>query len=100
MRQDLYGSTAGAGNVKVLREHHSLVHLPLVAAYKHLGVQQQPAGGMSEELRYRIGQARSAFQEARRKIFRSRGISLRRRAFLLQTLVLPASLKERDLGLS
>ena len=89
VRQDLYGSTAGAGNVKVLREHHSLVHLPLVAAYKHLGVQQQPAGGMSEELRYRIGQARSAFQEARRKIFRSRGISLRRRAFLLQTLVLP-----------
>ena len=96
----LYGKRAGAGIVKVLPEHHGLVHLPLVAAYKHLGVQQQPAGGMTGELRYRVGQARSAFQEARRKIFRSRGISLSRKAFPFRHLFSPASPKGPDLGLS
>ena len=89
VRQALYGRTEDAGVVKVLREHHGSASLPLVPSYKHLGVQQQPAGAIAEELKYRVSQARAAFQEARRKIFRNRAISLARKAFLLQTLVLP-----------
>ena len=88
VRHELYGRGACAGEIKVLREHTGYAVLPLVPAYKHLGVQQQPAGAISGEIRLRVGQAKAAFRDGRRKIYKSAGISVKRKAFLLQALVL------------
>ena len=84
----LFGAGGLKGQVPVLLEHLPAMNLPLPPKYKHLGVQQMPAGGIWEELRYRVSQARSAFAEARRKIFGSRAIPLRRKALLLNSNVL------------
>ncbi|CAE7209294.1 unnamed protein product [Symbiodinium sp. CCMP2456] len=43
---------------------------------------------VAHEVRYRISQAKAAFQEAKRKVFKNRAISLRRKAVLLQSTVL------------
>ncbi|CAE7737850.1 unnamed protein product, partial [Symbiodinium sp. CCMP2456] len=87
-RRDLFGQGGPKGGIPLLFENLSAARLPLPLRYKHLGVQQMPLGGMLEELRFRTSQARSAFAEARRKVFRSRAIPLRRKAMILASTVL------------
>ena len=65
------------------------MHLPLPAKYKHLGTYQAPSGSMVEELRYRAAQARAAYGEARRKVYKAKAIPLTKKAMLLSTTVLP-----------
>ena len=88
VKAELFGKRQGKGQVCALREHAHKVQLPLVSGYKHLGVQQAEGGSLAQEIRYRIGQARAAFHEARRKIFCNRQIGIQRKAHLLRTLVL------------
>ena len=88
VRRTLFGSTRLKGKVPILLEYLPSSDLPLPARYKHLGVQQMPSGGLWEEIRYRTAQARAAFAEARRKVFRSRSIPLKRRALILSSSVL------------
>ncbi|CAE7388909.1 unnamed protein product [Symbiodinium microadriaticum] len=88
VKEELYGKRRGKGQVCALREHAHKVQLPLVSGYKHLGVQQAEGGSLAQEVRYRIGQARAAFHEARRKIFCNRQIGIQRKAHMLRTLVL------------
>ncbi|CAE7229751.1 unnamed protein product [Symbiodinium necroappetens] len=87
-KRQLFGTSGFNGTIPVLLENLPAMSLPLPPCYKHLGVQQTPAGGIWEEMRYRVSQARSAFAEARRKIFGSRAIPLRRKALLLTSNVL------------
>ncbi|CAE7211915.1 unnamed protein product, partial [Symbiodinium sp. CCMP2456] len=87
-RRDIFGQGGPKGGIPLLFENLSATRLPLPLRYKHLGVQQMPLGGMLEELRFRTSQARSAFAEARRKVFRSRAIPLRRKAMILASTVL------------
>ncbi|CAE7729788.1 unnamed protein product, partial [Symbiodinium necroappetens] len=54
-----------------------------------IGVKHSCRGGMCAELRYRAAQARTAFQEGRRKVYRVLRIPLKRRAFILTSTVLP-----------
>ena len=88
-RRRLYGRAGLNGRLPVLFEHLPLMHLPLPAKYKHLGTYQAPSGSMVEELRYRAAQARAAYGEARRKVYKAKVIPLTKKAMLLSTTVLP-----------
>ena len=67
--------------------------LPLPPKYKHLGVLQTPTGSILEEIRHRAGLARGTYHEARRKVYKSKAISLQRKATLLATTVVPKLLQ-------
>ena len=88
-RQLLFSNRGLKGQVKVLRETTGAIDVPLVASYKHLGVKHACRGSMLEELRFRAAQARSAFSEGRRKVYRASSIPVRRKAFILGSTVLP-----------
>ena len=88
VKRELYGRTCANGVVTTRREHAGEARLPLVCTYKHLGVQQSEGGALSDEVRYRIGQAKAAFHEARRKIFRNSNIGMKRKGHILSALVL------------
>ena len=85
--QSLFAHDQLAGSVPLLREHAEQARIPLVATYRHLGTMQAPVGAMGPELRFRVSQAQAAFQEGRRKLYRSRRISVRRKAHLLNATV-------------
>ena len=87
-RRQLFGRHDRAGEISVLREHEPAAKLALVAAYKHLGVYQTPFGRMRTELQYRISQARAAYHEARRKVYKNRAIRVARKSTLLESTVL------------
>ena len=70
--------------IPVLREHGPPDALPLVNSCLHLGVIQSADGGIRLELNQRIGAAWSAFREVRRKVFRSKRISVDKKAVYLQ----------------
>ena len=89
VKKRLFGPTELQGQLPVLLEHLPAMKLPLVAKYKHLGVMQTPSGSILEEIRFRAAQARGAFHEARRKVFKSKAIPLARKGFLLTSTVLP-----------
>ena len=74
---------------EAMREHAEPLAVPLVSTYRHLGVQHAVYGRMSAELAYRSGQARAAFQEGRRKVFKAPGVPLKRKVFILKAAVLP-----------
>ena len=86
-KRHLYGATGLKGVIHALREGGPPTPLSLVASYKHLGVYQAPAGRLGPEVKYRIGQARAAFHEARRKVFKNRSISVSRKAHILEATV-------------
>ncbi|CAE7307735.1 unnamed protein product [Symbiodinium necroappetens] len=86
-RRHLFGPTGLKGIIHTLREGGDPTPLSLVASYKHLGVYQAPAGRLGPEVKYRIGQARAAFHEARRKVFKNRAISVSRKARILEATV-------------
>ena len=88
-RRRLYGRDVLNGRLPVLFEHLPLMHLPLPAKYKHLGTYQAPSGSMVEELKYRAAQARAAYGEARRKMYKAKAVPLTKKAVLLSTTVLP-----------
>ena len=83
VRQSLFSHDGCAGSVPVLREHAE-VQLPLVASYRTM---QAPSGAMGPELRFRASQAHGAFQEGRRKLYKSRSICVKRKAHLLNATV-------------
>ena len=83
----LYGQDGLQGVIHTLREGGKATPLSLVATYKHLGVYQAPLGRLGPEIRYRIGQARAAFHEARRKVYKNRAISIARKASILEATV-------------
>ena len=89
VKRRLFGPKGLQGKLPVLLEHLPVMQLPLTAKYKHLGVMQAPQGSILEEIRYRAAQARSAFQEARRKVFKSKAIPLVRKGVILSSTVLP-----------
>ena len=72
----------------VLRENGGVASLPLVDAYKHLGVMQMHEGGIRLEVKQRCAAAWTAFREGRTKVFRCRRVSTSRRGALLDTLVI------------
>ncbi|CAE7461489.1 unnamed protein product, partial [Symbiodinium necroappetens] len=88
IRKALYGSAGFKGTLEVVREHAAPVTLPLVGHYKHLGAVQAPGGAIRSELRHRIASAKTAYHEARRKIFKNRGIKIHRKAMVLEATVL------------
>ncbi|CAE7190794.1 unnamed protein product, partial [Symbiodinium sp. CCMP2456] len=79
----------GKGELAVLREDAGPVSLPLVAAYKHLGVLISANRSFLPELRARSSSAWSAFRQGRLKAYRCRRIAVARRGALLSTMVLP-----------
>ena len=88
-RRDIFGIRGCHGQVSVLREHTTPTAVPLIHTYRHLGAQTSLYGRMKQEIGYRVAQAKAAFQESRRKVFRSPGISLLRKAYIFQANVLP-----------
>ncbi|OLP98061.1 hypothetical protein AK812_SmicGene19515 [Symbiodinium microadriaticum] len=89
LRQALFGPQAGGGDLCVLLEGEGAATVPLVSSYKHLGAMQGPKGGLRAEIAYRTGQATAAYNEGRRKVYRSRAIPPQRKAFILRTAVIP-----------
>ena len=89
VRQQLFAHSGREGSIRAMREHAEPLTVPLVPTYRHLGVQHAVCGRMSAELAYRSGQARAAFQEGRRKVFKAPGVPLERKVFLLKATVLP-----------
>ena len=87
-KRRLFGRHDLAGQISVLREHAAPADLSLVSVYKHLGVYQTPGGKMRHELHYRISQARAAYHEAKRKIYKNRAIRIERKSTLLEATVL------------
>ena len=69
-KQHLFGPRGLGGHLPILLEHLPAMRLPLPAKYKHLGTYQAPCGSMIHEIRYRAAQARGAYNEARRKIYK------------------------------
>ena len=88
-KQAVFGPAGLKGSVPVLLERPPSVNLPLVSTYRHLGSQQAISGGLRPEIQYRISQARAAFAEGRRKVYRNPGIPVKRKALLLGSLVIP-----------
>ena len=84
----LYGPDGLKGILHTMREGGTATPLSLVASYKHLGVYQAPLGKLGPEIRYRISQARAAFHEARRKVYKNRAISIARKASILEATVI------------
>ena len=68
VKAELFGQRNGNGLLTARREFGAAVTIPLVSTYKHLGAQQLE-GSLSSEVRYRVGQAKAAFHEGRRKIY-------------------------------
>ena len=87
VKRQLYGPSGLQGVIHALREGGTSTPLTLVASYKHLGVYQAPLGRLGPEIKYRISQARAAFHEARRKVFKNRAISMPRKACILEATV-------------
>ena len=75
--------------MRALREDSPPIRVPLVDSYRHLGVLQTPKGSLTAEIRFRAAQAWAKFSEGRQKIHKAKGISIRRKAFLLRSSVLP-----------
>ena len=90
VRKQLFGHCGPEASctISVLRENQMPDLLPLVHSYRHLGVQHSADGGVKSEITQRIGFAWAAFREARRKIFRSKRISVEKKAIYLQGLVM------------
>ena len=89
LRHRLFGPQAGNGELQALLEGEGSAKVPLVSTYKHLGTMQGPKGGLSAEVTYRTGQAFAAYNEGRRKVYRSRAIPAARKAHILRTAVIP-----------
>ena len=87
--RELFGPDGHKGAVQALREDSPPIRVPLVGSYRHLGSLQTPKGALTQELRYRAAQAWAKFSEGRRKVYKAKGISVRRKAFLLRSSVLP-----------
>ena len=92
-KRALYSHEGLQGQLPVLFEHLPAMKLPLPPKYKHLGVLQTPTGSILEEIRHRASLARSAYHEARRKVYKSKAISLQRKSTLLATTVIPKLLQ-------
>ena len=93
VKRALYSHEGLQGQLPILFEHLPAMQLPLPPKYKHLGVLQTPTGSILEEIRHRASLARSAFHEARRKVYKSKAISLQRKSTLLATTVIPKLLQ-------
>ena len=93
VKRSLYSHEGLQGQLPVLFEHLEAMKLPLPPKYKHLGVLQTPNGSILEEIRHRAALARSTYQEARRKVYKSKAISMKRKSTLLATTVLPKLLQ-------
>ena len=85
VRRALFGEKQ---SVLVLRESRGPVSLPLVAQYPYLGVCQAPCGAMQGELHRRVGAAWGAFREGRRRVYKSRRLSVSRKGQILHSLVM------------
>eukprot|EP00439_Symbiodinium_sp_Y106_P022514 s3548_g2.t2 len=88
-RRVLFAKAGLDGHVRAFREHAAPLKVPLVPTYRHLGMQHALHGKMATEIAYRSAQARAAFQEARRKVFKAPGVPLLRKVFILRASVLP-----------
>ena len=58
-----------------------------VPSYKHLGIRFQMDSDLTHEVQSRAAQARTAFNEVRRQIFKNRALTVTTRLHLLQSLV-------------
>lgn len=79
-------STSHESYIAASTETH-VFRVRAVASYKHLGVRFQMDSDLQHELQCRSGQARVAFNELRRPMFRNRAISVQARLQLLNSLV-------------
>ncbi|CAE7939811.1 unnamed protein product, partial [Symbiodinium sp. KB8] len=70
VRRSLFGHRGLQGTLPTLRENDAPAQIPLVSVYKHLGAQISISGKMEDEIAYRVAQARAAFAEGRRKVFK------------------------------
>ena len=93
VKRSLYAHDGLQGQLPILFEHLEAMKLPLPPKYKHLGLLQTPTGSILEEIRHRAALARSTYHEARRKVYKSKAISLARKSTLLATTVLPKLLQ-------
>ncbi|CAE7264709.1 unnamed protein product, partial [Symbiodinium sp. KB8] len=93
VKRSLYSHDGLQGQLPILFEHLEAMKLPLTTKYKHLGVLQTPTGSILEEIRHRAALARSTYHEARRKVYKSKAISMKRKSTLLATTVLPKLLQ-------
>ena len=85
-RQEIYRHRQPCLDVET--RHGGVVHLNIVAKYKHLGTLFAAKGSMMPEIRQRIGQARSEFQRYRKQIYANKALPTRTRVELFKSLVL------------
>ncbi len=85
-RQEIYRHRQPCLDVET--RHEGVVHLNIVAKYKHLGTLFAAKGSMMPEIRQRIGQARSEFQRYRKQIYANKALPTRTRVELFKSLVL------------
>ena len=64
------------------------IQVKLVDRYKHLGSVVHASGRIIHELRVRVGQAHSAFNQHRRAVYHNKALSLARRVQIFRTCVL------------
>ncbi|CAE7427571.1 unnamed protein product, partial [Symbiodinium necroappetens] len=74
--------------IPVLSETGPSEHLPLVPAYKHLGVRITANNSLLPEIKQRVAAAWVAFRQGKTKVFRSKRISLARKGAILSSHVL------------
>ena len=78
---------SGNARLAVLREDQGAEYLPLVPAYKHLGVKVTADNSLLPEIRHRIASAWTAFRQGRTKLFRSKRLGLAAKGHLLSSHV-------------
>ena len=93
----------GKGSVRLRRDHLCDVdptvpvdsafwpqsRIRVVPQYKHLGGMLHHTGKLRHEIRFRAGQAWTAFQAKKRQVFRLRHVELADKVALFQTLICP-----------
>ena len=84
-RRKLFSMPKG---VPVLSEAGPAESLPLVPAYKHLGVRVTANNSLLPEIKQRIAAAWVSFRQGKTKVFRSKRISLERKGAILASHVL------------
>ena len=78
---------SGGARIPVLCEDRGAEFLPLVPAYKHLGVKVTASNSLLPEIRSRIASAWTAFRQGRTKLFRSKRLGLAAKGNLLSSHV-------------
>ena len=85
-KQRLFNTTTPCINLEAAPDGFQQVRL--TACYRHLGTQVHLSERLMREIKARLGQALAAYRQHRRTVFQNPRITLTRRLFLFQTMIL------------